>query len=140
MLIAVRWPLDMMRAGMKLLEIIHKPCSSLAFVLILFAMLTWTDSSQAVLLWTDLGTTQVHETGLGADILGGGLHRDNSSTDTLYFKFHVDPLSDTSTEYYFAGFQLAAWSIVCKSVLTRCGLTRMPRSALLVRKWIMHRS
>ncbi len=96
----------MMRTGMKLLEIIHKPCRSLAFVLILFAMLTWTDSSQAVLLWTDLGATQVHETGPGADILGGGLRRDNSSTDTLYFKFHVDPLSDTSTEYYFAGFQL----------------------------------
>ena len=91
---------------MKLLEIIHKPCRSLAFVLILFAMLTWTDSSQAVLLWTDLGATQVHETGLGADVLGGGLQRNNSSTDTLYFKFHVDPLSDTSTENYFAGFQL----------------------------------
>jgi hypothetical protein len=70
------------------------------------AMLAWTDSSRAALLWSDLGATQVHETGPGTDILGGGLRRNNSSTDTLYFKFHVDPLSDASTELYFAGFQL----------------------------------
>jgi ligand-binding sensor domain-containing protein/signal transduction histidine kinase len=57
-------------------------------------------------LWSDLGATQVHETGAGADILGGLLKRDNSSTDTLYFKVHVDPLSDATTEEYFAAFQL----------------------------------
>jgi len=70
------------------------------------AMLARTDSSQAVLLWSDLGATQVHETGVGTDILGGVLRRDDSSTDTLYFKFHVDPLSDATTEEYFAAFQL----------------------------------
>jgi ligand-binding sensor domain-containing protein/signal transduction histidine kinase len=69
-------------------------------------MFAWTDSSQAVLLWTDLGATQVHETGSGTDILGGVLRRNDLSTDTLYFKFHVDPVSDASTELYFAAFQL----------------------------------
>src|SRR5215469_12542916 len=54
--------------------------------------------SAATLLWSDLGATQVHETGAGVDILGGVLHRDDSSSDTLYFKFHVDPLSDATTE------------------------------------------
>ena len=61
---------------------------------------------EAMLLWSDLGATQVHETGAGVDILGGVLRRDDSSTDTLYFKFHVDPLSDATTEEYFAAFQL----------------------------------
>ncbi len=79
---------------------------SLALGLIAFALFAWTDSCRAALLWSDLGATQVHETGPGTDILGGGLRRDNSSTDTLYFKFHVDPISDASTELYFAGFQL----------------------------------
>jgi ligand-binding sensor domain-containing protein/signal transduction histidine kinase len=38
--------------------------------------------------------------------LGGALKRDDSSSDTLYFKFHVDPLSDASSEEYFAAFEL----------------------------------
>jgi signal transduction histidine kinase len=38
--------------------------------------------------------------------LSGAVRRDDTSTDTLYFKFHVDPLSDVSTEEYYAGFQL----------------------------------
>jgi len=74
--------------------------------LLFLAMFFWADSSRAVLLWSDLGSTQVHETGPGSDILGGGLRRDDSATDTLYFKFHVDPVSDASTEPYFAAFQL----------------------------------
>jgi len=57
-------------------------------------------------LWSDLGATLVHETGAGEDILGGALKRDDSASDTLYFKFHVDPLSDVGTEEYFATFQL----------------------------------
>ena len=65
-----------------------------------------TTPSQAVLLWSDLGATRVHETGPGMDILGGVLRRDNSSKDALYFKVHVEPLSDATTEAYFAGFQL----------------------------------
>jgi ligand-binding sensor domain-containing protein/signal transduction histidine kinase len=85
---------------------IHTGCRNLAFGLMVLAMLAWTDSSLAVLLWSDLGTTQVHETGEGTDILGGVLQQNDSSADTLYFKFHVDPLSDATTEPYFAAFQL----------------------------------
>lgn len=59
-----------------------------------------------MILWSDLGTTQVHETGPGTDILGGVLKRTDASTDTLYFKFHVDPLSAATTELYFSAFQL----------------------------------
>ena len=57
-------------------------------------------------MWTDLGATLAHENGPGEDILGGAVKRNDSSSDTLYFKFHVDPLSDASTEEYFAAFQL----------------------------------
>src|SRR5258706_9852927 len=94
------------QAGMSFRVSICERYRSLAFGLMVLAMLAWTDSIQAVLLWSDLGATQVRETGPGTDILGGGLRRNNSSTDTLYFKFHVDPLSDASTEIYFAAFQL----------------------------------
>jgi ligand-binding sensor domain-containing protein/signal transduction histidine kinase len=79
---------------------------SLAFKLILLAMLAWANPGQAVLLWTDLGATQVHETGTGTDILDGLLQRNHSATDTLYFKYHADPISDANTEPYSAAFQL----------------------------------
>jgi len=69
-------------------------------------MLTLTLSVQAITLWSDLGATLAHDTGDGTDILGGVVKRDNTATDTLYFKFHVDPLSDVSTEEYFAAFEL----------------------------------
>lgn len=60
----------------------------------------------AVVLWSDLGTTLVQNNGVGTDILGGAVKRDDSAADTLYFKFHVDPLSDFGTEEYLAAFQL----------------------------------
>jgi signal transduction histidine kinase/ligand-binding sensor domain-containing protein len=53
-----------------------------------------------------LGATLAHETGQGSDILGGALRRDASASDTLYFKFHVNPISDAGTEPYFAAFEL----------------------------------
>jgi signal transduction histidine kinase len=58
------------------------------------------------ILWSDSEPKLVHETGPGADILHGAVKRDATSSDTLYFKFHVDPLSDVSSELYSAGFQL----------------------------------
>lgn len=61
---------------------------------------------RAVILWSDLGETRVHENGAGTDILGGTVKADNSSSNVLYFKFHVDPQSDVSVEPYFAAFQL----------------------------------
>jgi ligand-binding sensor domain-containing protein/signal transduction histidine kinase len=66
----------------------------------------FTEPAQAVVLWTDTDTTLVHENGLGVDLLGGAVKRDKSANDTLYFKFHVDPLSDKDTEEYFAAFEL----------------------------------
>src|SRR6266446_3139348 len=62
--------------------------------------------ARAVILWSDLGPIRVHETGPGADLLGGAVKRDEASNDTLYFKVHVDPLSDQTTEEYFAAFEL----------------------------------
>ena len=62
--------------------------------------------ARGVVLWSDLGTTLVHNSGEGYDILGGAVKEDDSSTNTLYFKFRVDPLSDASTEEYFAAFEL----------------------------------
>lgn len=55
-------------------------------------------SSQADIIWSDLGTTVARETGPGNDILGGAVKRDAASADALYFKFHVNPISDAGTE------------------------------------------
>jgi len=66
----------------------------------------WAAPARAVVLWSDLGATLAHETGAGSDILAGALKRDDSSADTLYFKFHLEPLSDAGTEEYLAAFQL----------------------------------
>jgi ligand-binding sensor domain-containing protein/signal transduction histidine kinase len=61
---------------------------------------------QAVILWGDPGAMLIFDNGAGRDILEGAVKRDDSSNDTLYFKFHVDPQSDSTTEEYFAAFQL----------------------------------
>ena len=63
-------------------------------------------SARATILWSDTGARLVHNTGTGADILGGAVKRNDSASDALYFKVHVDPLSDAASEPYFAGFQL----------------------------------
>ncbi|HEY3862519.1 MAG TPA: two-component regulator propeller domain-containing protein [Verrucomicrobiae bacterium] len=63
-------------------------------------------NGRAAVLWRSLGSTLAHETGDGRDILEGAVKRDDTASDALYFKFHVDPLSDASTEEYFAGFEL----------------------------------
>ena len=78
----------------------------LACALALLACAFAPKASEAALLWTDLGATQVHDTGPGVDILGGVLRRDDSAKDALYFKVHVEPLSNATTEEYFAAFQL----------------------------------
>ncbi|HVU07548.1 MAG TPA: two-component regulator propeller domain-containing protein [Verrucomicrobiae bacterium] len=73
---------------------------------LIWLLLTWALLARATILWSDLGSTLVHETGDGSDILGGAVKEDDSSTNTLYFKFQIDPLSDASTEEYFAAFEL----------------------------------
>src|SRR5215469_9703420 len=50
--------------------------------------------TQAAVLWSDFGTTLAHNTGEGYDILNGGGKEDDSSTNTICFKFRVDRLSD----------------------------------------------
>ena len=63
-------------------------------------------AARAEVLWSDPASRVVHTAPDGSDILGGKLHRDDTSSDVLYFKFHVDPLSDAANEPYFALFQL----------------------------------
>ena len=57
-------------------------------------------------MWSDTGARLVHNTGTGADILGGAVKRNDTNSDVLYFKVHVDPISDVASEPYSAGFQL----------------------------------
>ena len=66
----------------------------------------WARPAGAVILWSDSGPTLAHETGEGEDIIQGAVKRDDSANDTLYFKFHINPISDASTEEYFAAFEL----------------------------------
>lgn len=65
-----------------------------------------TTVAQAEILWSDVGSRVIHNTPDGTDILGGAVKRDDTASDELYFKFHVDPLSDAAHEPYFAVFQL----------------------------------
>jgi ligand-binding sensor domain-containing protein/signal transduction histidine kinase len=73
---------------------------------LMLAILACAGITRAAVLWSDFSTTLVHNTGEGYDILNGAVKEDDSSTNTLYFKFRVDPLSDGSTEEYFAAFEL----------------------------------
>ena len=60
----------------------------------------------AEILWSDAAPRVVRNTGPGEDNLGGKVKRDDKANDVLYFKFHVEPISDVASEPYFAGFQL----------------------------------
>ena len=79
-------------------------------VSILSGALLWLASmatpARATILWSDPGARLVHNTGTGVDILGGAVKRNDTNSDALYFRFHVEPISDATTEPYFAGFQL----------------------------------
>ena len=63
-------------------------------------------AAQAAILWSDPASRVTHAAPAGSDILGGKVKRDDQASDVLYFKFHVDPLSDAASEPYFALFQL----------------------------------
>ncbi len=75
-------------------------------VALFFLALFCCPAARAKILWSDPDARTVHNTGAGADILGGAVARTDTNNDALYFKFHVDPLSDEGSEPYFAGFQL----------------------------------
>src|ERR1017187_6349376 len=76
------------------------------FGLLLLGALLPAVPAHATLLWSDVGARVVRNTGPGEDNLGGKVKRDDKDSDVLYFKFHVDPISDLALEPYFAGFQL----------------------------------
>src|ERR1700761_7357256 len=63
--------------------------------------------ARATILWSDEGSRGIHEHGVwvGVDVLGGDVKRDDTASDALYFKFHVNPISDVASEPYYAGFQ-----------------------------------
>jgi len=81
------------------------PRSAVIFGLV---MLAWFPGSPArgEILWSDPASRVIHATPDGTDILGGKVKRDDKASDVLYFKFHVDPLSDIKDEPYYALFQL----------------------------------
>src|SRR5215469_2476794 len=89
------------RAAVLLLLFLRKGVALLAVLAALFLA----SATPASILWSEPHATLAHETGPGEDILHRALRRDNTSTGTLYFRFHVDPLSDVSMEEYFAAFQ-----------------------------------
>ena len=62
-------------------------------------------AARATVLWSDSSKVLIHENGAGTDILLGAVQRGGTASDTLYFKFHIDPLSDVGTEEYLAGLQ-----------------------------------
>lgn len=72
----------------------------------LLPVLAFTFQAYAVVLWSNFDPIFVNTNGLGTDLLGGAVKRDETAKDTLYFKFRVDPISDETTEPYFAAFEL----------------------------------
>ncbi len=62
--------------------------------------------AQAVVLWSNFDPISVNTNGPGTDLLGGALKRDEAANDTLYFKCRIEPVSDETTEPYFAALEL----------------------------------
>lgn len=76
-----------------------------ASILLMLALIIAFES-HAVVLWSSFDPITIHENGPGADLLGGALKRNDGANDTLYFKFRVEPISDETTEPYFAAMEL----------------------------------
>jgi signal transduction histidine kinase len=79
---------------------------AVATLALIFWAVVLSSPSPAAIIWSEPRSRLVHDTGLGVNILSGGLRRTDTNTDALYFKFHVDPLSDAGSERYSAGFEL----------------------------------
>ena len=78
-----------------------------AFVAMTILAAIFCPPARAAVLWSEPASRVIHATPAGTDILGGAVKRDDTASDVLYFKFHVDPLSDAKDEPYYALFQLA---------------------------------
>ena len=76
---------------------------ALTFLLGIFSL-----SVRAEILWRDAASRVIHATPDGSDILGHQVQRDDRASDVLFFKVHIDPLSDAANEPYYALFQLVA--------------------------------
>src|SRR5579884_532287 len=74
--------------------------------ILLLLLLLAAFEARAVVLWSSYDSITVHENGPGTDLLGGALKRGDDANDTLYFKFRVEPISDETTEPYFAALEL----------------------------------
>lgn len=87
-----------------------KPVKSIAkiFGKIILLLVVWRFPlpAQAVVLWSNFDPITVDNNGAGTDLLGGAVKRDETANDTLYFKFRVEPISDETTEPYFAALEL----------------------------------
>jgi signal transduction histidine kinase len=71
---------------------------------LLFCAAIFCSPARAVILWSDLPSRVIQTTPMV--VLDGQVKRDDKANDALYFKVHVDPLSDPADEPYFALFQL----------------------------------
>ena len=78
---------------------------SAALLTLTFWLVVAAFSASATVLYQETRKTLIHENGVGVDILHGSVQRGATASDTLYFKFHLDPLSDVGTEEYLAGLQ-----------------------------------
>lgn len=77
-----------------------------AFIALTILAAIFCRPAPAAVLWSEPASRVIHATPVGTDILGGAVKRDDTASDVLYFKFHVDPLSDAKDEPYYALFQL----------------------------------
>ncbi len=76
-----------------------------ALLPLVFCAAIFSTAARATVLWQDSSKVLAHENGAGTDILHAAAKRGPTASDTLYFKFHIDPLSDVGTEEYLAGLQ-----------------------------------
>ena len=75
-------------------------------LLVLVMLMATVPMGHSAILWSDPAPRVIHETPVGPDLLQGKVKRDDTARDELFFKFHVDPLSDVASEPYYALFQL----------------------------------
>ncbi len=62
--------------------------------------------TRAEVQYSNAGPITVDETGHGSNLSGLSLSRGSTDSDTLYFTFVVEPISDSGDEPYLAGFEL----------------------------------
>jgi hypothetical protein len=74
--------------------------------IVLLLALAFPTAGFASVLYSQAGPYLINDNGAGTNLAGMSLARDDTSTDTLYFRYIVEPISDYQTEAYFAALQL----------------------------------